>query len=225
MDDVARFCARMLGDGPGARTADESARAGGDADRSAMLRAAVTAVRQGSEPASEPAPNAPAADPADDGTAAPAEDRPTDPDALPQAIARELAAASAALPLAQREALALRELLRLSYAEVADATGVAADAVPLLLAQARLDLRAQLRGAGVPQPECDERERALRTIALRQDGEEVPAADEDWLIEHLGHCRGCRQAHAAMLEASACYRAWASPDLPADPVAGAVSGS
>jgi hypothetical protein len=127
--------------------------------------------------------------------------------------------------LAEREALALRELLRLSYDELADATGVAPDAVPLLLAQARLDLRAQLRGAGVPQPECDERERALRTIARRQDGEEVAAADDDWVIEHLGHCRGCRQAHASMLEASACYRAWASPDLPADPLAGAAPAS
>jgi hypothetical protein len=219
MDDLARFCVRMLGDGPAARTAEDSARADGDGDRSAMLRAAVAAVRQGAEPASEPAPNAPAAtDPGDD-------DRPTDPAALPEAIARELAAAAGGLPAAEREALALRELLRLSYEELAGATDVAPEDVAVLLAQARLDLRTQLRGAGLAQPECDERERAMRTIARRQDGEEVSAADDDWLIEHLGHCRGCRQAHAAMLEASACYRAWASPDLPADPVAGAASGS
>ncbi|MFZ1997603.1 MAG: sigma factor-like helix-turn-helix DNA-binding protein [Solirubrobacteraceae bacterium] len=219
MDDLARFCVRMLGEGPGARAAEAAGRAGGKADRSAMLRATVAAVRQGSEPASEPAPNAPAASgPGDD-------DRPTDPAALPEAIARELAAAASGLPIAQQEALALRELLRLSHDEIAGATGVAADVVAMVLAQARLDLRAQLRGAGAPQPECDERERALRTIARRQDGEEVTAADDDWLIEHLGHCRGCRQAHAAMLEASACYRAWASPDVPADPVAGAASGS
>jgi Sigma-70, region 4 len=209
----------MLGEGPAARAAEEAARAGGDADRTAMLRATVAAVRQGSEPASEPAPNAPAATgPGDD-------DRPTDPAALAEAIARELAAAASGLPMAEREALALRELLRLSHDEIAGATGVAPDAVAMVLAQARLDLRAQLRGAGAPQPECDERERALRTIARRQDGEEVSGADDDWLIEHLGHCRGCRQAHAAMLEASACYRAWASPDVPADPVAGAASGS
>ena len=219
MDDVARFCARMLGDTPAAREADQAARAGGDADRSAMLRAAVAAVRQGSEPASEPAPNAPAAtNPADD-------DRPTDPAALPEAIARELAAATSALPLAEREALALRELLGLGYDALAAAVGVAPDEVALLLARARLDLRTELRGPGAPQAECDERERALRTIARRQDGEDVAAADDDWLIEHLGHCRGCRQAHAAMLEASACYRAWAAPDMPADPVAGAASGS
>ncbi len=219
MDDLGRYCARMLGDTPAGHAAEEAARAGGDEDRSAMLRAAVAAVRQGAEPASEPAPNAPAAPgPADD-------DRPTDPEALPDAIARELAAAAAGLPLAEREALALRELLGLDYAALGAATGVSSEAVPALLAQARLDLRTQLRGAGAPQPACDERERALRTIARRQDGEEVSAADDDWLIEHLGHCRGCRQAHAAMLEASACYRAWAAPDVPADPVAGAASGS
>lgn len=207
MDDVTRFCVRMLGEGPAARTAEETARAGGDTDRSAMLRAAVTAVRQGSEPADEPAPTAPSAtDPDDD-------DRPTDPDALPEAIARELAAAAGGLTAGQREALALRELLRLSHGELAQATGVAPDGVAVRLAQARLDLRTQLRGAGAPQPDCDERERALRTIARRQDGEEVSAADDDWLIEHLGHCSGCRQAHAAMLEASACYRAWTSPGM------------
>jgi hypothetical protein len=221
MDDLARYCARMLGETPSARAAEAAARGEGGDDRSAMLRAAVAAVRQGSEPAAEPAPNAPAA--MDDDPAHP-DERPTDPTALRDAIARELATAAGGLPLAEREALALRELVGLGYDEVAAATGVAADEVPVLLARARLDLRTQLRGPGAPQPECDERDRALRTIARRQDGEGVSAADDDWLIEHLGHCRGCRQAHAAMLEASACYRAWAAPELPSDPVA-AASGS
>jgi hypothetical protein len=219
MDDLARYCARMLGDAAAGRAAVQTARGEAGGDRSAMLRAAVAAVRQGSEPAAEPAPNAPAA--TDDGPAHP-DERPTDPTALRDAIARELATAAGALPLAAREALALRELLGLGYDELAAATGVAVDEVPLLLARARLDLRTQLRGAGAPQPECDERERALRTIARRQDGEDVASADDDWLIEHLGHCRGCRQAHAAMLEASACYRAWAAPEMPPDPVASAA---
>lgn len=213
MDEVTRFCMRMLGDAPGARAAEAAARAGGDGERSTMLRAAVAAVRQGSEPADEPKPSAPAA------TAACDAERSTDPARLEEAIARELATATAGLTLAEREALALRELLRLSYGEIADATGVQRDGVALLLARARVHLRAQLRGAGVSQPECDERERALRTMALRQDGEDVPAADDDWLINHLGHCRGCRGLHAAMLEASACYRAWSVPDVPSDPVA------
>jgi hypothetical protein len=217
MDDLARFCARMLGDGPAARAVDEQARAGADRDRMTMLRAAAVAIRRGQDPAGEPAPTAPGGTPAaGDLDAA----DPPDPAGLSEAVARELAVATGRLPIAQREALALRELLGLSYDEIAGVAGVQADAVPLLLARARLDLRTALRGAGAPQPPCDERERALRTIARRQDAEEAPVADEDWLIDHLGHCRGCRQAHAAMLEASACYRAWASPEVLADPVAG-----
>lgn len=203
MDDLARFCARMLADGPAARAAEEQARAGADGDRTAMLHAAAVAIRQGRDPGADP-------DAAD----------PPDPAGLSEAVARELAAATGRLPIAQREALALRELLGLSYDEIAGVAGVQADAVPLLLARARLDLRTELRGAGAPQPPCDERERALRTIARRQDAEGASAADEDWLIDHLGHCRGCRQAHAAMLEASACYRAWAIPEVLADPIAG-----
>jgi hypothetical protein len=193
MNDLARFCARMLGDGPAARAAEERARADADGERAATLRAAVVAIREAPEPAVD-----------DDGAAEPA--------GLSEAVARELAAATGRLPTAQRELLALRELLGLSHDEIAGVAGVDADAVPVRLARARLDLRAELRGAGAPQPPCDERERALRTIARRQDSEPVPAADDDWLIDHLGHCRGCRQAHAAMLEASACYRAWRPPE-------------
>jgi sigma-70-like protein len=218
MDDLGRFVVRMLGDSPAARAAEEQARSGADGERSPMLRAAVTAVRQGAEPASEPTPTAPAA-------TEEAADRPTDPAGLADAVAAELEAASGRLTVEEREALALRELLGLGYDEIADATGVKRDAVAPLLARARLDLRAALRGAAQAQPPCDERERALRTIALRQDGEAVPPADDDWLIDHLGHCRGCRQSHAAMLEASACYRAWTSPEVPSDPVAGSDSAS
>jgi hypothetical protein len=225
MDDLARFCARMLGDGPAARAAEERARAAGSGDRTAMLRAAAAAMRQGQDPGAEPARNAAAITPAATTAAAgdPDAAHPPDPAGLSEAVARELAAATGRLPMAQREVLALRELLGLSYDEIAGVAGVQADAVPLLLARARLDLRTELRGAGEPQPPCDERERALRTIARRQDAAGAPAADEDWLIDHLGHCRGCRQAHAAMLEASACYRAWAAPEVLADPVA--VPGS
>lgn len=219
MDDLGRFVVRMLGDSPAARAAEQEARDGATGERTAMLRAAVAAVRQGGEPASEPSPTAPAAADGD------AEERPSDPARLSEAIAAELAAATGRLPIAEREALALRELLGLGYDEIAEVAGVERDTVAPLLARARLDLRAELRGRSAPQPPCDERERARRTIALRQDGEPVPAADEDWLIEHLGHCRGCRQVHASMLEASACYRAWASPEVPGDPVGQAGAGS
>ena len=194
--------------------------AGGDSDRSAMLRAAVAAVRQGAEPASEPAPNAPSAIESPTATSV----RPTRP-ASPR---RSRASwppppAGCRWPSARRWRCA--SSCGLSYDEIAAATGVAADAVPLAAgpgAAGSARAAARRRGAAAG---CDERERALRTIARRQDGEEVSAADDDWLIEHLGHCRGCRQAHAAMLEASACYRAWAPPDTPGDPVAAAAAGS
>jgi sigma-70-like protein len=185
MDEVQRFCVRMLGDGPGARDAIRQAPDTGG-ERLATLRAAVDATRHGQ----------------------PQEPGHGKPEGLAAAVAQELAQATSQLALAQREALALRELLRLSHAELAEVTGLPAAAVPSLLAQSRLALRAELRGPGSAHPPCDERERGLTTMALRQDGEEVPAADDEWLIEHLGHCRHCGQAHAAMLEAAACYRAW-----------------
>jgi Sigma-70, region 4 len=188
-DELERFCIRMLGDGPAARAAaDAAGRAGGE-DRLDRLRAAVAECRQRSD---APEPDA------DDGGQA----------GLAAAVARELAVACAGLTEAQRELLALRELIGLSYAEIAAVTGAAPEDVAPLLADARLALRAQLRGAAAAAPECPERERALRTIAARQDAEGVPEADEEWLIEHLGICRGCAQAHAALLEAAARYRAW-----------------
>jgi acyl dehydratase len=134
------------------------------------------------------------------------------PGTLAEAVAAELAQATARLPERQREALALRELLGLHHLEIGRVVGVDTVAVAPLLARARLRLRTELRGVSPPAPECPERERALRTITLRQDGEEVPVADDDWLVEHLGHCEGCGRAHAAMLEASACYRAWQLPE-------------
>ncbi len=175
----------------------------------AVLAAAVKGCRQR-------AGDAPA--PPQTGSAPAAPDAPAD---LAAAVAGELAAATARLSEPQREVLALRELLGLSYADIAAVTGAEPDAVAPLLAGARLALRTELRGTGEPQATCDEHDRALRTIALRQDGQPVPEADGEWLVDHLGHCRGCGQAHAAMLEASACYRAWRSEDAPS----GGASGS
>ncbi len=196
-DELTRFCIRMLGDGPAARSAAEAASAAGGRDRLAGLRAAVAECRQrtGETP------------PAPDGAG----------DSLAAAVARELAAAAARLTPEQREALALRDLLGLTYDEMAAVTGAAPEDVGLLLATARLRLRAELRDGSGGAPDCLEHERALRTIAARQDGEPVPAADDEWLIDHLGLCRGCARDHAAMLEAAARYRAWAVADAPAAP--------
>jgi hypothetical protein len=49
-------------------------------------------------------------------------------------------------------------------------------------------------------------------MTRRQDREAVSLEDEDWLLEHLGSCESCPRLHAAMLEASVCYRAWRIPD-------------
>lgn len=200
VDELQRFCIRMLGDGPAARSAAEAAAAAGGDDRLAGLRVAVAECRGQAD--------APPPVGADGGLAA--------------AVARELTAATAGLAPEQREVLALRDLLRLSYEEIAAVTGTPPEDVAPLLAAARVGLRAQLRGGAVSAPDCPEHDRALRTIAARQDGEPVPAADDDWLIEHLGICRGCARDHAAMLEAAACYRAWGPADAPAAPAGDAL---
>ena len=199
MDDVQRLCVRLVGEAAG-RDAAEAARAQAGGDGTAGLKAALAACRQ-----------APAE--ADD-AGGPAGVVGETSGGLADAVAAELRRAVSGLEREARELLALRDLLGLSYAEIADVIEGESDRVALGLAAARLGLREQLRGPGHPQPECPERDRALRTIAARQDGQPVPAADDDWLIEHLGHCRGCAQAHAAMLEAAACYRAWAAAEAP-----------
>ena len=56
-----RFCARMLGDGPAARAAEEAARAGGDERPLGDAPRRGGRGSPGPEPAAEPAPNAPAA--------------------------------------------------------------------------------------------------------------------------------------------------------------------
>jgi hypothetical protein len=195
MDELRRFCVRMLGDGEAARGAEQAAH-GAEGDRITALTAAAAACRRSAEQL-------------DGADAVPAESSgpATGPD-LAAAVAREVRAAAARLPERQREALALREMLALPYGEVGHVVGLEPAAVAALLARARLRLRAELRGTADPPGDCPERDRALRTIARRQDGESVAAADEDWLFEHLGHCEDCARAHAAMLEASACYRAW-----------------
>ncbi len=193
MDELHGFCVRMLGEGDSALAAERAGRDAAGDDRLRALAAAAAACRARAN-----------------GAAAPTQEA-GEPETLAEAVARELATAAARLPERQREALALRELVGLSHAEIGTVAGVEADAVAPLLAGARLALRTELRGEGPERPPCDERERALRTIARRQDGEPVSEADEDWLIEHLGHCVGCARAHSAMLEASACYRAWRTP--------------
>jgi hypothetical protein len=193
MNDVHAFCVRILGDGEAASAAEQAALVA-VGDRVESLIAAAAACRASGDLV---------------GAGAAGLDRSVEVEpSLARTVARELRRATARLPERQREALALRELLELSYEDLARVVGVEPTAVAPLLARARLRLRAELRGQEERPSDCPEREQALRTMALRLDGRPVVVAEDDWLMEHLGHCGSCGRAHAAMLEASACYRAW-----------------
>jgi hypothetical protein len=198
MDELLEFCARMLGDRDAAAAVARSAREAGGDDRLATLAHAVQQCRARNGDQSVVQANA--------GPAA---------GQLSAAVAAELSAATARLPPRQREALALRELLGLSHQELSTVLGIDPAAAPPLLARSRLRLRAELRGSAVGRSDCAERDRMLRVATVRQDGEQVPTADDDWLIDHLGHCPECIRTHAAMLEGSACYRGWRVPVGPA----------
>ncbi len=201
MDEVLEFCVRVIGRGPAAEQVAGQARAEG-ADRLGQLAIAAAACRDRD---SRSRPEEAGAGESVDGSAG------GEASELRVAVARELESATAALPQLQREALALRELLQLPYAEMAGVMGVAQEAVGSLLAQARLRLRDERRGpidAGLAS--CPEPERALGLLASRQDGEPLAESDEEWLHAHLMDCPACETAHGAMLEASLCYRGWSS---------------
>jgi hypothetical protein len=190
MDELTGLCTRLLGDPDAAKQAAHQAR---DAEgRVGQLTGALAKCRALRGDAAN---REPTADPhADAGLAG--------------AVAQELGAASARLPQRQQEALALRELLGLSHELLAEVLGIEPAAATALLARSRTRLHAELRGVKLEADSCPERDRMARTATLRQDGQPVSTADEDWLLDHLGHCHGCLRLHATMLEASVCYRAW-----------------
>ena len=193
MDELLEFCRRVLIDPELAAQAAGSARASAEdaGDRLALLAAAGRACRERAGLVGPPPPV--------NGSA---------PD-LAGAVARELAAASIQLAERHRETLALRELLGLSYEEIAVVIGVEPAAVPPLLSRARLRLRSALRGPGPAiDGACESRDRSLRALARRQDAQPMSAEDEAWLLSHLAECALCEGAHAAMLESAACYRGW-----------------
>jgi len=189
MDEVHEFCRRVLGPGADADEAAREALAEPRGARVALLAAAARACRaRAVEDAASPA----------NGTVA------TD---LAGAVEAEVRHAVAGLPERQREVLALREVIRLSHDQIAEVMGIDAAAVAPLLARARLRLREELRSAPAAPASCDQRDRALRALARRQDSEPLTGDDDEWLFAHLGTCPECDQAHAAMIEASVCYRA------------------
>jgi DNA-directed RNA polymerase specialized sigma24 family protein len=206
VDEVLEFCRRVLGSPELAQAAAARAQANSSADRLAQLAHAARGCRERAEladgsPPSESSPPGP--------TPAAALAPEPAPPGLAAAVALELEAANARLPERHREAMALRELLGLSYDQIAAVMGLETAAVGPLLARARLRLRSELRGPLPPSAEaCTAQERAIRLLARRQDSEPVSSQDEGWLLEHLDGCGPCAHAHAAMLEASVCYRGW-----------------
>lgn len=194
MDEVLELCRRVLGDGDPAEQAAAAAHIRPTSDRLELLTVAAGECRARADAEN----GSPAEIPA--GNTAPG---------LAPAVARELAAATQRLPERQREVLALRELLRLSYEQIARVMDVDVTAIAPLLARSRLRLRAERRGSGMPgAATCHEHDRALRILACRQDSEPLTREDDEWLLAHLASCSECGMAHAAMLEASVCYRAW-----------------
>ena len=202
MDEVHEFCRRVLGAGPNADEAVAAAKSaaarGGHGERVELLAGAARACRAR---AGE-----------DDGGSV--EIDATGDGGLVDAVAAELQAATSKLPERHREALALRESLRLSHDQIAKVVGIDVAAVAPLLARARLALCEQRRGAPIGGGTCEDRDRALRSLARRQDSEPLTGDDDEWLLAHLGACEECDRAHAAMLEASFCYRAWSLEDAP-----------
>jgi Sigma-70, region 4 len=194
MDEVREFCRRVLGAGELADQAAAQASAAASGDRMQVLASAAQVCREHAELGRNGQPEDQAG---------------TDPLGLAAAVANELALATAQLPERQREALALRELLGISHHEISQVMGIEPPAVAPLLARARLRLRSERRGTEAePGADCQQRDRALRVLACRQDSEPVSSEDDGWLLQHLATCEGCDMAHAAMLEASVCYRAW-----------------
>lgn len=128
---------------------------------------------------------------------------------LSATVAAELDFANARLGWSAREVLGLRELLGLSYGEIARVMDLEVSAVAGLLARARLELRSRLRDtASAADTGCAEGEQTLQVMGRGLDREQVGDDEIDWLFQHIGACPGCQRAHSEMHEASVVYRAW-----------------
>ncbi len=125
-----------------------------------------------------------------------------------------LSAAVSRLRPQQRAALALAGLEGLSYAEIAPVLGIGVEAVPALLARARLRLHDELHGtalaaAAVRSPDCED---VLPLLAAAGDGE-LAAGEAAWADPHVTRCETCPRTRRALEEAAATYAAW-SPAVP-----------
>jgi DNA-directed RNA polymerase specialized sigma24 family protein len=126
-----------------------------------------------------------------------------------------LSGAAARLRPQQRAALALAGLERLPYSRIATVLGIAVEAVPALLARARLRLHDELHGTGLAavaarSPDCED---VLPLLAAAADGE-LEAADAAWADPHVERCATCVRTIRAMAEAAATYAAWSPAPAP-----------
>jgi DNA-directed RNA polymerase specialized sigma24 family protein len=126
-----------------------------------------------------------------------------------------LSCATARLRPQQRAALALAGLEQLPYAGIATVLGIAVEAVPALLARARLRLHDELHGTGLAaaaarSPDCED---VLPLLAAASDGE-LEAADAAWADPHVERCATCVRTVRAMAEAAATYTAWSPAPAP-----------
>ena len=154
MDEVYEYCVRMLGAGALAIHASHEAFVTGGTDRIDRLAGAVQACRSRAEEASASG----AAGAAGAAGAGIGDGSGT----LADSVAREVADANAQLPPDQQEALALRDLVGLSHEQIAPVLQISPYAAGMLVARARLALRARRRGVDEePDDACPDRERAL----------------------------------------------------------------
>jgi RNA polymerase sigma factor (sigma-70 family) len=141
----------------------------------------------------------------------------------------EIRAANGAIPVRQREVLALRELEELSYDEIAEIMDMNRNSVAQLISRARINLRDALRDTALASivASSSDCERAVALLAAAQDRQ--PADDRDWLTDHLIVCETCRLSREAMEEAGASYRGWlpiaAAPALFRETVAAAAEAT
>lgn len=143
--------------------------------------------------------------------------------APPQAA---VVAANAALPVDQREVLALRGLSDLDHAALSALLRVDPGLLASMLAQSRLMLRDALRGSALAATATEDPEdrHALALAALRQDGQLRGAEGRERLAAWLGSSDRHRETVDALDEAGLAYRAWA-PDPAPDGLADAATSA
>ena len=130
-------------------------------------------------------------------------------------------AANLALPVAQREALALREVAGLTFDEIGKVTGLS----PLAVAQSSWRGLGRLRslatgsagGVEVVSRDC---ERALTLITLARD-EPLPPELEAGVERHVAGCAACQASSTALADGHKTYTAWARARAAAPEIAAA----